>query len=88
MDSHPLHLAAPELFDKDGYRGQPADIWSIGVIAYALLSGTTPFKSKDPEHMLKEQMKGKIQFDRAIWESISAEAKGELASLAQGKWLR
>lgn len=78
INTHKSEVVAPELYDKNGYKGQPADIWSIGVITYALLSGTTPFKSKDPEQMLREQMKGEIKFDRAIWESISDEAKGRL----------
>ena len=33
---------APEIFKKEGH-GKPVDIWAIGVIAYFLLCGYTPF---------------------------------------------
>lgn len=67
--------SAPELFDTEGYHGREADIWSIGVITYALLSGTTPFSQKDPAVCLAEQRMGEIPFDRAVWQTTSKEAK-------------
>ena len=36
--------AAPELFLGKPYRGPPADMWSLGVLLYALLSSLLPFK--------------------------------------------
>ena len=66
---------APELFNEDGYKGQPADMWSVGVITYALLSGTTPFKGDHMDSILKEQMTGHIDFSRKIWTGISQDAK-------------
>ena len=36
--------AAPELFFGKPYRGPPADMWSLGVLLYALLSSLLPFK--------------------------------------------
>lgn len=33
---------APEVFKKTGH-GKPVDVWAIGVIAYFLCAGYTPF---------------------------------------------
>jgi len=37
------HYAAPELIRGATYRGDKADIWSLGVILYATLAGRLPF---------------------------------------------
>ncbi|EPY52453.1 CAMK/CAMKL/GIN4 protein kinase Cdr1 [Schizosaccharomyces cryophilus OY26] len=38
-----LHYLAPEIVSHTPYQGAPADIWSCGVIFYALLSNKLPF---------------------------------------------
>jgi serine/threonine protein kinase len=35
---------APEIINKLEYCGPPADIWALGVLLFALLNGTFPFK--------------------------------------------
>jgi len=35
---------APEIVMKRDYLGCPADMWSIGVIFYALCTGSLPFR--------------------------------------------
>lgn len=69
--------SAPEVLCEDDYRGPPADMWSIGVITYAMLCGSTPFQqNQSQDNLLREQLKGKIAFEKPIWETISREAKG------------
>jgi len=36
----------PEIVQRKDYKGSNADIWSIGILLFALLSGTFPFKGK------------------------------------------
>jgi calcium/calmodulin-dependent protein kinase I len=69
--------SAPEVMCEDSYSGPAADIWSIGVITYAMLCGSTPFQQQQSqESMLREQLDGKIHFDKPIWKEVSEEAKG------------
>ena len=36
---------APEVNQRQGYYGKPADIWSLGVIVFRMVAGSFPFKS-------------------------------------------
>jgi serine/threonine protein kinase len=36
-------MAAPEVVEKKQYRGEPTDVWSAGILLYALLVGEFPF---------------------------------------------
>lgn len=38
-----LEYAAPELFSRDKFYGPPVDIWSLGVVLYAMLLGSPSF---------------------------------------------
>ena len=35
---------APEIVSKINYKGLPADIWALGILLFALLTGTFPFR--------------------------------------------
>lgn len=62
---------APEILKEQGYSGFKADIWSAGVVLYAMLQGTVPFKASGMKELHKMIIKGKYH----IKEEISAEAK-------------
>ncbi|KAK4269488.1 hypothetical protein QN277_022641 [Acacia crassicarpa] len=68
---------APEVLKKIGYDGSKADIWSCGVILYALLSGYLPFQGENVMRIYKKAFKA--QYVLADW--ISPEAKNLISKL-------
>jgi serine/threonine protein kinase len=49
---------APEILRSEGYEGPPVDMWSSGVVLYAMLSGTVPFKPANLKELNKVIQKG------------------------------
>ena len=49
---------APEILKNKGYEGFKVDIWSSGVVLYAMLSGTVPFKGNNINDLNNVIMKG------------------------------
>ena len=65
---------APELLQEKGYNCQ-ADIFSVGVIFYIVLTGRPLFRGNTPEEILQKNMKCEYTFNDRQWENISATAK-------------
>ena len=65
---------APELLQEKGYNCQ-ADIFSVGVIFYIILTGRPLFKGNSPDEILNKNMKCEYQFCDRQWENISMTAK-------------
>lgn len=55
------HYAAPEVIKGESYDGKRADVWSCGVILYALLAGFLPFDDKNIRILLSKVKSGKYQ---------------------------
>ncbi|OMJ85078.1 hypothetical protein SteCoe_13663 [Stentor coeruleus] len=66
-----VNYLAPEVFGNQGYDGHVADIWSCGVILYALFTGRLPFEDDSISRLIEKIVSGK--FD-PITTSISAPA--------------
>ena len=62
---------APEIIADEGYEGFFADIWSLGVVLYAMLCGTVPFKASNMKELHVLIKKGDYKFPV----SLSEEAK-------------
>uniref|UniRef100_A0A1I8JK89 non-specific serine/threonine protein kinase n=1 Tax=Macrostomum lignano TaxID=282301 RepID=A0A1I8JK89_9PLAT len=52
------HYACPEVIRGEKYDGRKADIWSTGVILYALLVGALPFDDDNLRNLLEKVKKG------------------------------
>lgn len=70
---------APEILKEEGYQGFKADIWSAGVVFFAMLCGTVPFKASNMKELHKMIIKGKYN----LKEEISPEAKDLLRSMLE-----
>ena len=53
------HYACPEVVTGQPYSGEAADIWSVGVILYALLTGRLPFDDNNIRRLLKKVRAGR-----------------------------
>ena len=49
-----VNYAAPEIFSNQGYDGHLADIWSCGVILFALLMGRLPFEDEKVSKLIEK----------------------------------
>ncbi|PIK40412.1 putative striated muscle-specific serine/threonine-protein kinase-like [Apostichopus japonicus] len=75
----------PEFVAPEVVRRKPitpaSDVWSIGVIAYILLSGCSPFMGEDDRQTLVNVRDGDWEFEEDIWDNISEEAKDFIAKV-------
>ncbi|EFB17017.1 hypothetical protein PANDA_011081, partial [Ailuropoda melanoleuca] len=49
---------APEILMSKKHNGEQADLWSLGIILYAMVTGKRPFKERRPHHMLHLTRRG------------------------------
>lgn len=71
---------APEVLMGTGH-GKPCDIWSLGVIAFTLLVGYSPFRSENVNDFLQEvQNDPVVVFHKQYWKNISQYAKDFIES--------
>lgn len=61
---------APEILRRRSYSTK-ADIWSLGVLLYVLLSGTYPFMADQVGKVLEKVAEGRLRFPRKYWENIN-----------------
>ena len=52
--------AAPEMLGGKEYTAPPVDIWSSGIVLYAMLCGFLPFEHEDNEELYKKICEGKF----------------------------
>lgn len=58
-----------------------ADVWSLGVMLYALISSKVPFSGADRRSTAELIVNGDLTFGHAVWGSVSDSVKDLLASM-------
>lgn len=66
-------FCAPEVVTNDAV-GTSTDMWSVGVLAYLLLSGVSPFQGENDNETLKNVAEGEWDFNHEAWSYITDEA--------------
>ena len=72
----PAYLA-PEIAADTGYEGYSVDVWSMGVLLYAMLCGTVPFKAPTMKELHKLILRGKY----SVPNHVSPEARNLMAGM-------
>nr|DBA24615.1 TPA: hypothetical protein GDO54_012246 [Pyxicephalus adspersus] len=77
---------APEVVNYD-FVSFPTDMWSVGVIAYMLLSGLSPFLGEDDNETLNNILAAQFDFEGEEFLNISESAKDFITKLLiKEKW--
>lgn len=76
-----IYTMAPQVLQ--GVYSSQADLWSIGVITYILLSGQKPFYHKRRRRVIDKIMRCDYNFDGKIWRTVSDEAIDFVSSLIE-----
>lgn len=71
------HYASPEIVAGKNYHGSPSDVWSCGVILFALLTGHLPFDDPNIRQLLLKVQTGKFHMPS----NLSNEAKDLIWSM-------
>lgn len=70
---------SPEIINNQKHSYFKADIWALGIILYALLSGKFPFKAQNDKDLYNKIRKGVF----VLPDGITLEAKSVLLNMLQ-----
>lgn len=71
------HYASPEIVMGRPYHGGPSDVWSCGIVLFALLTGHLPFNDDNIKKLLLKVQSGKYQMPM----NLSAEARNLISKI-------
>lgn len=69
---------APEIIKGDGYSGFAADIWALGVVLYAMLTGSLPFTARTEMALYAKIRRGSFNCPDVLQELPRRVVKGAL----------
>ncbi|XP_070569686.1 obscurin-like isoform X2 [Ptychodera flava] len=73
-------FVAPEVVEKHPI-STASDLWSLGVIAYVMLSGISPFMGDDDKQTLVHVKNGQWNFNDVVFNTVTEEAKDFISKL-------
>lgn len=68
-----LGYSAPEMLARQSYSSQ-IDMWSLGIVAYSLITGKLPFYDSDKKVIIEKTIKFDIDYEESVWKSFSVKA--------------
>jgi len=71
---------APEVLKGEGY-DEKADVWSVGVLMYIILTGEPPFAGDTFSEIEENVLAGNFKIDSGIWDFISPSGKDLVSKL-------
>ena len=74
-----IYTLAPEALERNFTK--PADIWSVGVITYKMISDQYPFFGRRRSQIVERITQGKFEFKGQRWKRVSEQAKLFVKSL-------
>ena len=77
-----IGFMAPEVV-QDEPSDFKSDIWSLGVILYALIGSGVPFSGRDRETTAQNIVSQELSFSRPVWQSVSDECKDLLLKVLE-----
>jgi len=77
-----LGYVGPEVLKRNPYRFS-CDLWSLGCITYALLSGSLPFDHTSSAETIRRTTEDPLSFDSACWSRVTSEGKSFLVGLLE-----
>jgi serine/threonine protein kinase len=75
-------LAAPEVLNGPGYSTK-ADIFSVGIILYTILTGVSPFYGKTQQEVLQKNKACSIEYPDKYWSNVSLSAKSLVEKMTE-----
>ena len=78
-------FVAPEVVNGEGV-STAADMWSVGILTYLLLSGRSLFRGEHDRETLTKIREGKWEFDEDLFSHYSADARDFIKRLLVYHW--
>lgn len=65
------HYCAPEVLRNEAYEGRPADIWSLGVVLYAMTTGGLPFDDDNLHRLITKVSSGAFYMPEPVPDNLA-----------------